>query len=63
MAFGRSVAGGAAGRAGHRHLVATAVSLLGAAFIHLIWIAVTTASLWGAMALSVAFAVAVFVFV
>jgi predicted small integral membrane protein len=39
------------------------VSLLGAGFIHLAWIAVTTVSLWGATALSVAFAVAVFVFV
>lgn len=39
------------------------VSLLGAGFIHLIWIAVTSLSLWGATALSVAFAVAVFVFV
>ena len=39
------------------------VSLLGAGFIHLIWIAVTTLSLWGALAFSVAFAVAVFVFV
>jgi predicted small integral membrane protein len=39
------------------------VSLLAAAFIHLIWIAVTSVSLWGATALSVAFAVAVFVFV
>ena len=39
------------------------VSLLGAGFIHLIWIAATSASLWGALALSVAFAVAVFVFV
>ena len=39
------------------------VSLLGAGFIHLIWIALTTASLWGALAISVAFAVAVFVFV
>ena len=39
------------------------LSLLGAAFIHLIWIALTTASLWGALGVSVAFAVAIFVFV
>ncbi|WP_372784529.1 DUF2160 domain-containing protein [Phenylobacterium sp.] len=39
------------------------ISLLGAAFIHLGWMAATTASLWGALVLSGLFAVAVFVFV
>ena len=39
------------------------LSLLAGAFIHLIWIALTTASLWGALGVSVAFAVAIFVFV
>ena len=39
------------------------VSLLGAAFIHLAWIAATTVSLWGATAISVVYALLVFRFI
>jgi predicted small integral membrane protein len=36
------------------------ISLLGSAFIHLAWLAVAGPPLWGAMALSLAWAVSVF---
>lgn len=39
------------------------VSLLGSAFIHLIWLGVTDASLWWALALSLVYAVGVFRYV
>ncbi len=36
------------------------ISLLGSAFIHLGWLALVGPSLWGALAISIVFAVAVF---
>jgi predicted small integral membrane protein len=39
------------------------ISLLGSAFIHLAWIAATGASLWGATAISVVYALLVFRFI
>jgi predicted small integral membrane protein len=36
------------------------ISLLGSAFIHLGWLAFAGQSLWGALAISIAFTVAVF---
>ena len=39
------------------------ISLLGSAFIHLGWLALFGTPLWGAMAVSLAFAVAVFIWV
>jgi predicted small integral membrane protein len=39
------------------------VSLLGSAFIHLIWLGLTNASLWWALALSLVYAVGVFRYV
>jgi predicted small integral membrane protein len=39
------------------------MSLLGSAYIHIIWIAVTSLSIWGAFALAILFAICVFTFV
>jgi predicted small integral membrane protein len=39
------------------------ISLLGSAFIHLIWLGLTNASLWWALALSLVYAVGVFRYV
>ena len=36
------------------------ISLLGSAYIHLAWLALTSAPLWGAILISVVFALAVF---
>ncbi len=36
------------------------ISILGSAFIHLIWLALLSTPLWGAVAISVAYTVAVF---
>ncbi len=39
------------------------ISLLGSAYIHIIWIAATSLSIWGAFALAIVFAICVFTFV
>ena len=39
------------------------ISLLGSAFIHLAWLAFLGSNLWGALALSIAYALAVFLWV
>lgn len=39
------------------------ISLLGSAFIHLGWLALAGSNLWGALALSIAYALAVFTWV
>lgn len=39
------------------------ISLLGSAFIHLAWLALIGSNLWGALAVSIGYAVAVFLWV
>jgi len=39
------------------------ISLLGSAYIHILWLAVTSFSIWGAFALAIVFAICVFSFV
>ncbi|WP_136808844.1 DUF2160 domain-containing protein [Desulfosediminicola flagellatus] len=39
------------------------ISLLGSAYIHILWLAVTSFSIWGALALAIVFAICVFSFV
>lgn len=39
------------------------ISLLGSAYIHIFWIALTSFSIWGAFALAILFALCVFTFV
>ena len=39
------------------------VSLLGSAYIHIFWLAITSLSIWWALAIAIVFAVCVFMFV